>query len=195
MDNMPIIREKDVETLDNTIKTYGSDFQISKCIEELEELQAVLKNNGNNKEGNNEEVIDEIADSLITILTVSRIKNISTEEVLNRISYKVDRARRRMSRTEWEIKNQNKLKEMCKLNNLEDINCYIFNNFNYVTDEFNTNIINFIISLCKNIDLFYIESDKNYLIKKLKTINNSFKMINFKYNGNDITSYLKFYNM
>jgi NTP pyrophosphatase (non-canonical NTP hydrolase) len=74
------------------IHNCGSDFQISKCIEESLELSVELKKLENGK-GDADKIIDELADAIITCNTVIHL--FGKERLENKVREKINRAKER----------------------------------------------------------------------------------------------------
>lgn len=193
-----IIKNENIneKTIDKTIELYGKEFQINKCVEELNELIKAI--NSRNKD----EIIEEIADIILTINTLCKILSIKDEDVNSIIKYKIERIERRMNRNEWEIKHSNDLKEMCKLKKQSSIILFICDHFDL--DEFNSNIHYIMKSLNNNLDKFFDLSypenknlnneDLNEIKRKINDIYNINDLFSFKYKDKDILFFLEYYN-
>lgn len=187
-----------IDVTKRNINTYGKKAQIEKLKEELDELKEAVEdyeNNSNddNIENNKNHVVEEIADVLAIIHIYCQIESINSNDIASIINYKTGRVIRRMSRSEWEIKNKEKLKNLCKIKSIEEFISYIAYNFDFI--DFDKNCHYFTCELSKYVKIFD-ENSNDYDINNILKCDNFNKIINFKdSNGNNIIKYLKYYNM
>lgn len=83
-------------TLERAIELYGKDMQLTVAIEELSEL---IKEICKNKRGadNRANIIDEMADCYIMLEQLEIIFNISVEETIDAVVYKLKRLEKRLA--------------------------------------------------------------------------------------------------
>lgn len=74
--------------VDNLILQYGEKNQDIVCIEELSELQKALTKCLRGKE-NKEHIAEEISHCIISIMSVSKVHNISKEMIVKKINEKM----------------------------------------------------------------------------------------------------------
>lgn len=89
------------EKLEKIIKTHGENNQKLKAIEELDELQIAILNDINKGLNCRNNVIEEIADSLVMIRQLMMIYNIDSEMIVTVMHMKMDREIKRINRQEW----------------------------------------------------------------------------------------------
>lgn len=83
--------------LDLAICCFGEDSQLLMAVEEMSELQKeICKKFRHNKDASNPELVDEVADVLITVHQVARMCGV--EAVNKRISYKIGRLKENIER-------------------------------------------------------------------------------------------------
>ena len=80
----------DIDKLIRVIKTYGVQAQITVLFEEMAELQKELCKQ-RRKQGNIEQITEELADVLIMLKQIQVILNLPDERVQEIINYKMER--------------------------------------------------------------------------------------------------------
>jgi DNA-directed RNA polymerase subunit RPC12/RpoP len=89
------ITDETLAVLDDAVATFGAKSQLLMAVEEMSELQKeICKHFRNSTEISNAELVDEVADVIVTVYQAARLCGI--EAVNRRIDFKIDRLKNKI---------------------------------------------------------------------------------------------------